>query len=166
MAFTIKRETSKLTALIKRMQQLDGTVVEDGFFEEDRYGPENFNFPVAFVAYMNEYGHSVGVQAVPDRPFMHDTYESKNNQFHMARAMKKVFQAAMTDGRSVDRLLKGVGQMIAEMLEAQIETYAAAGGNSPTTIKRKKGRDTPLRDTDKMLNSVRFRIHKGGMKDA
>lgn len=163
MTFTIKKDTSKLTALIRRMQQLDGTEVEDGFFEEDRYGPENFNLPVAFVAYMNEYGHSIGIQGVPERPFMHDTYEDKMNQLHMARAMRKVFIAAITDGRTVDRVLKQTGQMVVDLIQESIDDYP--GSNSTATIKR-KGFNDPLRDTDRMLNSVRFRIHKGGRKDA
>ena len=163
MGFTIKRETSKLTALIQRMENLDGTVVEDGFFEEDRYGPENDNLPVALVAYFNEYGHSIGPQGVPERPFMHETYEDNMNQFHMARAMRNVFMAAIIDGRTVDRLLKQLGVVVVDMLQAAIDDYP--GSNSPVTIKR-KGFDDPLRNTDKMLNSVRFKIHKGGMKDA
>lgn len=163
MAFTIKSETSKLTALIRRMQQLDGTEVEAGFFEEDHYGPENDNLPVALVAYFNEYGHSIGPQGVPERPFMHETYEDNMNQFHMARAMRNVFLAALTDGRSVDRLLKQLGVMVGEMIETKIIDYP--GSNSATTIKR-KGFNDPLRNTDKMLNSVRFQIHKGGRKDA
>ena len=163
MGFTIKRETTKLTALIRRMDQLDGTEVEDGFFEEDRYGPENMNLPVAFVAYMNEYGHSIGPQGVPERPFMHETYGDAMSQFHMARAMRKVFIAAIVDGRTVDRLLTSCGRMVGELLEEAIIDYP--GSNAASTIKR-KGFNDPLRDTDKMLNSVKFMIHKGGRRDA
>ena len=158
MAFTISSDTKGLAALLKRMQQLDGTEVEIGFFEEDRYGPENHNLPVAFVAYLNEYGHSIGPQGVPERPFMHETFGDNMGQFHMARAMREVFIAAIKDGRSVERLLKRVGVMVGEMLEVAIIDYP--GNNSPTTIAR-KGFDDPLRDTDRMLNSVKFQVHKG-----
>ena len=141
------------------MEKLDGTVVENGFFEEDRYGPENMNLPVAMVAYFNEYGHSIGPQGVPERPFMHDTYEDNMNQFHIGRAMRNVFTAAIADGRTVDRMLKQLGALVVDLLQASIDDYP--GSNSPTTIKR-KGFDDPLRYTDKMLNSVKFLIHKGG----
>lgn len=163
MGFTIKVEKAGLQALIKRLAALDGTEVEDGFFEEDRYGPENNNLQVALVAYLNEYGHSLGPQGVPERPFMHETYGDKMSQFHMARGMRAVFIAAITDGRAVDRLLKQVGKMVGELLEEAIIDYP--GHNSKTTIER-KGFDDPLRNTDKMLNSVKFQIHKGGRKDA
>ncbi len=161
MAFTLGKDTKRLTALIKRMKQLDNTEVEVGFFEEDRYGPENNNLPVALVAYLNEYGHSLSSQGVPERPFMHETFEGKMEQFHMVKSMKLVFTAALTDGRSTQRLLKNLGTMVGDMLQVAIEDYP--GSNSPTTIAR-KGKDDPLRDTDKMLNSVKFQIHKGGNK--
>lgn len=163
MAFTTKCEKAGLTALIKRMKALDGTEVEGGFFEEDRYGPEQGNLPVAFVAYMNEYGHSLGLQGTPERPFMHDTFEGSREQFHMARAMRKVFLATLTDGRTVDRILKGAGVLLVDLIQASIDDYP--GSNSPTTIAR-KGFDDPLRNTDRMLDSVKFKIHKGGRKDA
>lgn len=161
MAFTISRETKGLTALIKRMQQLDNTEVEVGFFEEDRYGPENNNLPVALVAYLNEYGHSIGPQGVPERPFMHETFGDRMGQFHMARAMREVFITAIKDGRAVERLLKKLGHMVGDLLEVAIIDYP--GSNSPTTIAR-KGFDDPLRDTDRMLNSVKFQVHKGANK--
>lgn len=161
MAFTIKREMKGLAALIKRMQRLDGAEVEIGFFEEDHYGPENNNLPVALVAYLNEYGHSLGPQGVPERPFMHETFGDRMAQFHMARAMREVFMAAITDGRAVERLMKKLGRMVGDLLEVAIDDYP--GHNSETTIAR-KGKDDPLRDTDKMINSVRFQVHRGGKK--
>lgn len=160
-ASTVKRETKGLAALIKRLQQLDGSQVEVGFFEEDRYGPENNNLPVALVAYLNEYGHSLGPQGVPERPFMHETFGDRMSQFHMARAMKQIYITAITDGRGVQSLLKKLGKMVGDMLEVAIDDYP--GHNSPTTIAR-KGKDDPLRDTDKMINSVKFQVHKGGKK--
>lgn len=160
-ASTVKRETKGLTALIKRMQQLNGTQVEVGFFEEDRYGPDNHNLPVAFVAWLNEYGHSISLQGVPERPFMHETFGDAMSQFHMARAMRNIAMAAITDGRSVHSLLKKLGKMVGDMLEVAIDDYP--GHNSPETIER-KGKDDPLRDTDKMINSVKFQVHKGGKK--
>lgn len=161
MASTVKLEMKGLTALIKRMQQLNGTEVEVGFFEEDRYGPENDNLPVAMVAFLNEYGHSLGFQGVPERPFMHETFGGSIDQFHMANEMRKVFVAAIVDGRGVQRMLKQAGETVASLLEVAIDDYP--GSNSATTIKR-KGFDDPLRDTSKMLNSVKFEVHYGGRK--
>lgn len=153
MGFTFKVETRKLPALRKRLAQLDGTEVEIGFFEEDRYGDENGNLPVAQVAYYNEFGtvHN------PTRPFMAETFESATTQKHASDLMKKIFQSALTNGRSIPRLLQVLGDDVAEMMKAIILHYP--GSNSKETIER-KGRNAPLRDTEFMMNSVKFQIHR------
>ncbi|UAW53529.1 hypothetical protein QGX15_gp166 [Pseudomonas phage psageK4e] len=155
MGLTIKFD-NKIPALLKRLDKLNGTEVEVGFFEEDRYGPENHNLPVATVAAYNEFGtvHN------PQRPFMSDTFSSDANQAIMARLMKNVFVSAMSGGTATQRLLNILGRITGELMQITIAQYAAMGGNSKETIKKKGGRDTPLIDTGKMLESVRFHIHR------
>lgn len=154
MGFSIKFE-NKIPALINRLAKLNGTEVEVGFFEEDRYGPENHNLPVATVAAYNEFGtvHN------PQRPFMSDAFSDGMSQMAMARAMRDVF-VGVIKGTPVQRLLTTLGRITGEMIQISIQQYAAMGGNSVETIKRKGGRDTPLIDTGKMLESVRFHIHR------
>lgn len=152
MGFTFKVETRKLSSLIKRLDNLDGREVEAGFFEEDRYGPENDNLPVATVAYYNEYGTTFN----PTRPFMHDTFSGQTNQIHMTNIMKDVFLSALTNGRSVERFMRELGQMVGDIMQDTIEDYP--GSNSRETIDR-KGFNDPLVDTRKMLESVKFQIH-------
>lgn len=154
MGFSIKFE-NKIPALIKRLDKLNGTEVEVGFFPEDRYGPENHNLPVATVAAYNEFGtvHN------PQRPFMSDTFSDSMSQAAMARAMRDVF-VGVIKGTPVQRLLNMLGRITGELMQISIQQYAAMGGNSVETIKRKGGRDTPLIDTGKMLESVRFHIHR------
>lgn len=155
MGFTFKVETRKLPALRKRLEQLDGMEVEVGFFEEDRYGPENDNLPVAQVAFYNEFGtvHN------PTRPFMAETFEDSLTQTFMQKMVKQVFENVLLNGRAVQRLLRDIGDGIAEQMMVRILNYP--GSNSPETIARKEGRNTPLRDTEFMMNSVKFHIHKG-----
>lgn len=155
MGFSIKFE-NKIPALIKRLDKLNGMEVEVGFFEEDRYGPENHNLPVATVAAYNEFGtvHN------PQRPFMSDTFSDGMNQAAMARAMRDVFVGVIKGGTATQRLLNILGRIAGELMQISIQQYAALGGNSSETIKRKGGRDTPLIDTGKMLESVRFHIHR------
>lgn len=155
MAFTFKFE-SKIPALLKRLDKLDGMEVEVGFFEEDRYGPENHNLPVATVAAYNEFG----TRHNPQRPFMSDTFSESMNQFYMAKGMKNVFLDVLKGGMATTRLLNTLGKLAGELMEVSIQQYAAMGGNSVETIKRKGGRDTPLIDTGKMIESVRFQIHR------
>lgn len=153
MGFTFKVETRKLPALRKRLAQLDGTEVEIGFFEEDRYGEENDNLPVAQVAYYNEFGtvHN------PTRPFMEETFGDAATQKHARQLMKQVFESALTNGRAVPRLLQILGNDVAEIMKSIILHYP--GSNSAETIAR-KGRNAPLRDTEFMMNSVKFQIHR------
>ncbi len=145
-------DTKKLDALIKRVAKVDGTEIEIGFFPEDRYGPENNNLPVAQVAYFNEFGTSLN----PTRPFMAQTFEDRNNQFHIAREFKKLAVDLLSNGRGTRRLLKQVGQMVKEMMQVSIDDYP--GSNSQATIDRKGGRNDPLLDTGKMLESVKFKF--------
>ncbi|WVS24488.1 tail completion protein [Pseudomonas phage Psxphi15] len=155
MGFSIKFE-NKIPALLARLDKLNGMEVEVGFFEEDRYGPENHNLPVATVAAYNEFGtvHN------PQRPFMSDAFSENMSQLYMAKGMKAVFLDALQTGRAVNRLLNSLGRITGELIQVSIQQYAAAGGNSAATIKKKGGRDTPLIDTGKMIESVRFHIHR------
>lgn len=157
MGFSLKIETKKLDSLIRRTNAIDNTEVEVGFWD-DRYGPENDNLPVAQVAAYNNFGTSFN----PTRPFMDDTFEDIMYQAYMARGVKHIFLSVLTNGRGTQRLLRELGGTIKELMQVTIAQYAADGGNSQKTIE-KKGRDSPLIDTGKMLESVRFRIIKGGM---
>jgi hypothetical protein len=154
MASSIKFE-NKIPALLKRLDKLNSMEVEVGFFEEDRYGPENHNLPVATVAAYNEFGTSHN----PQRPFMSDTFSENMSQLYMAKGMKAVFLDVIKSGTATARLLKALGHMSAELMQVSIQQYAAAGGNSAATIKR-KGRDSPLIDTAKMIESVKFQVHR------
>lgn len=152
MGLSIKVEKRRLGELTNRLQELDGTEVEAGFFEEARYGPENHNLPVAQVAAYNNFGTSFN----PTRPFMDNTFEDNMNQLHMGIGVKKVFIAALTNGRSTQRMLRVLGETIADLMREEIDDYP--GSNSPSTIAR-KGFNDPLYDTGKMLESVRFKIN-------
>lgn len=154
MGFSIKFE-SKIPALIKRLDKLNGMEIEVGFFEEDRYGPENHNLPVATVAAYNEFGTTFN----PTRPFMSDTFREKMNQLFIGRKMGKVFEAVLKGSNPLEKL-RGLGEIATELMRYSIHQYAAGGGNSAATIKRKGGRDTPLIDTSLMLQSVKFQINQ------
>lgn len=151
MAFTSKLEIRNLEALIKRIDKLDGTELLEGFFAEDRYGPENGNLYAAQVAWFNERGTHTN----PRRPFMRDTFSDKGNQNVLGKQMAKVFESAIVNGRQVQRLLKALGEAGVIMLQYTILTYP--GSNSEATIAR-KGRNAPLRDSEFMLNSVKFKL--------
>lgn len=153
MSFSLKVEKRKLDALIKRVSQFDGTEVEVGFFEEDKYGPENGNLQVATVAYYNEFGTTLN----PTRPFMQEMFGDAMNQLHMAWEVKRIFLSLLSNGRAVHRLTQELGQMLVQMMQVSIDDYP--GSNSASTILR-KGFNDPLFHTGKMLESVKFVVNK------
>lgn len=147
---------NSIPALLKRLDKLNGTEVETGFFEEDRYGPENNYLPVATAAAYNEFG----TRHNPERPFMTDAYSENRGRLFLARGMRSVFEAAIQGKVAAQtRLLNRLGDINAELIRVSIQQYAAMGGNSAATIAA-KGRDTPLIDTGKMIESVRFQVHR------
>ena len=152
MGFTLKVETKRLTSLIKRTETIDGTDVEVGFFEDDKYGPENQNLYVAQVAAYNNFGTTFN----PERPFMDNTFLDTMSQFHYARGIRQVFISVLTNGRSTQRLLRSLGETVADVMRVEIDDYP--GSNSAATIAR-KGFNDPLYDTGKMLASVKFIIN-------
>ncbi|KEH08726.1 hypothetical protein QE321_gp160 [Pseudomonas phage SPA01] len=152
-SFSFKTDRRRLTSLIKRVEALDGTTVEVGFFPEDRYGSENGNLPVAQVAAYNEFGTTRN----PTRPFMAPTFEEFTSQFHYARLMKSTFENVLRDGRQTNTLLKKLGKMVAEQMQVNIDDYP--GSNSPAWAAY-KGFNDPLFHTGKMLESVKFQIHR------
>lgn len=150
MGFTFKVQ-NKIPALKARLAKLDGAIVDVGFFEEDRYGAENSNLPVATVAAYNEFGTRFN----PRRPFMATTFEDGVNQRMLGQKMSLIFKSVMKDGRSTRRLLRDIGDLASDLMKAQIITWP--GRNSEATIAI-KGRNAPLMDTEFMLRSVKFHI--------
>lgn len=151
MGFTLKVEMRKLPALIKRLDSLNGTEIDVGFFEDDKYGPENGNLHVAQVAAYNEFGTSL----VPSRPFMSETFGDAMNQIHIGLGMKKVFESVLTNGRSTQRLLRQLGMDVGDMIQASIDDYPGRNSERWAAV---KGFNDPLLYTGKMLNSVKFMI--------
>lgn len=146
----MKLNTTKLRAINRRLKALDGTRVQVGFFEEDKY--EDTGMPVAQVAMFNEYGTHLH----PTRPFMQDTFESTVAKQAIKHGLKAIFFAAIT-GQAIQHKLRELGKQLAEIMQAHIDAYP--GSNSAATILR-KGFNDPLYDTGKMIESVKFQINK------
>jgi len=142
--------TTKLRAIKRRLKALDGTKLQVGFFEEDKY--EDTGMPVAQVAMFNEYGTHLH----PTRPFMQDTFESTAAKRIIKHGLRAVFVAAIR-GQAIQHKLRELGKQLAECMQAHIDAFP--GSNSATTILR-KGFNDPLYDTGKMLESVKFQIKR------
>lgn len=146
----MKLNTTKLRAIKRRLKALNGTKVQVGFFEEDKY--EDTGKSVAQVAMFNEYGTHLH----PTRPFMQDTFESSVSKRIIEYGLKEVFGAAIK-GQAIQHKLSELGKQLAECMQAHIDAFP--GSNSAATILR-KGFNDPLYDTGKMMESVKFQISK------
>lgn len=154
MASSRQYDKRGLQSLIKRVAAIDGVVLESGFFEEDKYGPENDNLQVAEVAWLQERG--AGMQ-VPSRPFMETSFNEIQARAY-AQGMVKVFDDVLNQGRLTQRLISELGNLVVDTIQITIEDWS-----SPPNSKRWadfKGFNDPLVYTGKMKSSVKFKVEK------
>lgn len=123
-------------------------VVRVGFFPQSRY---DGGTSVAQVARYNEFG-----LGVPARPFMRPAvFEHKAD---LTNNLHKRYRQAIRDNQDTMMVLENFGKDVAGLIREQIaNTYEPP--NAPSTIKR-KGANTPLRDTRLMLNSVSYQAEE------
>lgn len=127
-------------------------VVRVGFFPQSRYDGGK---SVAEVARYNEFG-----LGVPARPFMRPAvFEHKAD---LTNNLHKRYRQAIRDNQDTMMVLENFGKDVAGLIREQIaNTYEPP--NAPSTIKR-KGANTPLRDTRLMLNSVSYQAEERAKK--
>ena len=116
--------------------------IDVGFFKEDKY-PDGKT--VVEVALANEFGGGY----VPPRPFMRDTFKKFRRKW--VKAIRDLFPVNI----DAKKTLSLVGEDMVDDLQFMISTYSIPP-NAPSTIKR-KGRNDPLVDTGRMMNSVKWK---------
>lgn len=137
----------------KKLKQMaksnkNSVVVKVGFFEGRKYSDGT---SVVEVAVKNEYGEA----NIPARPFMQQTFE--NNQ---AKWLKFITQAMAKQSGNYD--INTIANQLGSLMQGDIRDTIVNGDfvpNAPYTI-AKKGKDTPLRDTLLMLQSVDYQVVK------
>lgn len=106
---------------------------------------------VAEYAAYNEYG----TQKIPARPFLRQTLD-KNRERYL-----RGLSTELASGMEPEMALRRLGEVMEGDIKAAIEGWTTPP-NSPETVARKGGRDTPLRDTGSMLKSITHRVDAGG----
>ena len=152
---SVKLDKRALESTIFRVRQLNDTEILTGFFEEDKYDTDNYGKYVAEIAWLNERG--AGMQ-VPSRPFMATTFRKKSFTAEYAKAMAEVATQALTLGRGENRLLGNLADLVRKTMQNTIRDWTTPP-NSPEWA-AKKGRNDPLVDTGKMLNSVKSKVRR------
>ena len=115
-----------------------------------RYSDKN-KTPVALVAAANEFG----TDTIPSRPFMRAAIDDVGDE------LRSTIRARIDPLRMViDRpLAQRLGDIVKEEIQKKIRTWTIPP-NAPATIMR-KGRNDPLVDTRKMLNSIQVELGSG-----
>jgi len=141
--------------------------VAAGFFEDSKY-PDGTQ--VAQVATWNEYGATLPVYTyskekgnltsvvIPPRPFMEMAFVENHNKWAKYIQQESARQLKKNGNIDCNSILVAVG----EMMQAAIRGSIVNGNftpNAPSTI-AKKGKDTVLRDSVRMLNSVNYQVVK------
>ena len=140
----------KMKKNFKQAEQYEGRL---GWFEEDRYGSDNDNLPMAQVAQWNE----EGTEIAPPRPFMrvglykHIKWGAGRDQFQDI-----VYNVAI--GNSIFTALEGSGKAFKIILRDVMIKWDTPP-NSPTTVDI-KGFNDPLIETSQLVANVNYKVAK------
>lgn len=83
---------------------------------------------------------------IPPRPFLRNTARKQRKEW------RKLFLEGKRQGRSTEQVLKVIGARMAGDIRKAISNFTDPP-NAPSTI-AKKGKDSPLRDTGTLVNSI------------
>lgn len=144
---SIKR-TGSLDQYLNRLLASKAQHVKVGVLDNSKY-PDGTS--VATVAYKNEYGW----KNIPPRPFFRDTVKEQKKAW--AELAQKGFKA----GYTVDKILSLVGLQMQGDIQYSILTWTNPP-NAPATI-AKKGKNSPLRDTLLLHDSIKSEVVEGSL---
>lgn len=105
--------------------------------------------------------HEFGLGNVPERSFLRAWLDDENNWLPELERRLDAAIAAAERGENVDNWLEGFAQFcvksIQERMRAGIEPPLLA-----STLNRKVGGDTPLIDTEQLINAIAYELSKNG----
>lgn len=161
MSFKLKVDKSGWEKLKKNLKEAEVLNVDLGWWEENRYGPENDNLQMAQVAQWNNEGHRNDNGTItPPRPFMtvglptaFKAGANKDDFKDMITAVlsgKSVMAAMQKSTTNFERTLRKV------MLDWDTPP------NAPLTIEL-KGFDDPLVNSSELIANVTAKVQKKGV---
>jgi hypothetical protein len=136
--------------IFREIAQLNGQSIKVGI--QSDAGDEADGTPIVMVGMWNE----LGTAHIPSRPFMRTAAD--NNRGSLWRVASIAYDQILTGG-TANTALHMVGQWY-EALQKRVIRDGDWVGNSLRTIVA-KGSWTPLIDTSRMINSIRYIIIRG-----
>lgn len=153
---SLKVDKKVWEAMKKKFRQADSIQLSVGFFEEDRYGPENENLPVAYIARIQDAG-----LGVPQRAFMSGgqglwgIVRAGPYEKEYINALRRTILNLSTKSQELSK----IGTFLVQDTKEIIEQWSSPP-NAALTVEL-KGFNDPLIETETMKNSVKFKIEKG-----
>lgn len=138
------------TRIFRDIKELDKRGIKIGFMGNDSVD----GVSVVDYATYNEFGTS----RIPARPFMQTTADQKREE--VLKFSEHLVGKMIDGGISADMVLKNLGEFYQAKIQETIRKAKEwAVPNAPATVAR-KGSSSPLIDTGRMVNSVRYEIVK------
>ena len=156
------RVWEKMKNNFKQAEQYEGRL---GWFPEDRYGSDNGNLPMAYIAYLNEVGHKNGADAVipgaetPPRPFMRVNLKNALKAGANDKEFRKMVEAVV-EGKSILQPLKASSAAFKDTLRKVMLDFDNPP-NAALTVEM-KGFDDPLIKTSQLVANVNSKVAKKG----
>jgi hypothetical protein len=150
---TVIKDT-KVWETLKRQFRQDSKL-SIGFFESSRYGPENDNLPVAYIAAIQDQG-----LGVPMRAFMSGAgglagaIRSTPYKKEFQLSMQRIVEGKTTFAQEYSKL----GKLLVADTKEIIDDWSSPP-NAALTVEL-KGFNDPLIETSTMRDSVEYRIEK------
>jgi hypothetical protein len=158
---SLTKDTKVWDSLKKGFLEAAEKEIQLGWFPEQRYGPDNHNLPMAYVARMNEEGHVNGFNSLfpgaitPPRPFMRvglkEALISGSNTAQFNAMIK-----AVVSGQSVLKSFKEALNPLEHTLRKVMMDWDTPG-NAKSTIAL-KGFDDPLRNSGELIANVTAKV--------
>jgi len=148
MSLIHKKMNGGIEGLTKRIMKLKGSIAV-GVFDTLKY--PNSGVSVLDVAMIHEFGSAK--RGIPKRSFIRSTADK--NKDIIKNKLKEITKKVVVDGADGSKLRGQTGVWFANEIKKTIR----AGGvpfaaNKKQTIKRKKGNNTPLRDSGLLMKSI------------
>lgn len=144
----------------KQLMLLDKAELRVGWFDT-HYGPDNDNLPHAFVASLNEFGHTNGAGSLfpgsltPPRPFMRVGFRDYMKSDKSIPNFQKIITSVL-NGQTALKSYGSVGPVFARALRGVMEQW-----DSPPNARitqEIKGFNNPLVKTHELIDNVSFDV--------
>lgn len=138
--------------LLSKINKLKSVTIETGFFEEDTYDADNDFLPVAQVAAWQEFG----TPTIPPRAFIRLGWTDAMHSRAFTKVYGGVVKRIIAKKQSVGDGLEQLGFLSQSLMKREIREWDYPP-NAPSTVSH-KGFNDPLIETEKMLDSVKFKL--------